>query len=66
VQLQNAAEPDTGVCLHPTLAAFYAAKVAELQAALDQPDVRGQAIDNLHLLIERITLTPDDNARACT
>jgi site-specific DNA recombinase len=61
-QLQTAASPAPVVCLHPNAAALYAAKVANLQAALDQPDIRIEAMEVLQTLIERIVLTPDENA----
>ncbi len=40
----------------------FTAKVANLQKALEQPDVRTQAIEAIRTLIEKIVLTPDDNA----
>jgi hypothetical protein len=48
--------------LHPNAAALYAAKIADLQAALNQPDVRLEAMAVLRSLIERIVLTPDESA----
>ena len=48
--------------LHPNAAALYAVKVAELQAAMDQPDIRVEAMEMLRTLIERIVLTPDESA----
>ncbi len=61
-QLQAAASPTPVVRLHPNAAALYAAKVAELQTALDQPDIRVEAMEVLRTLIERIVLTPDEAA----
>jgi hypothetical protein len=43
-------------------AALYAAKVADLQAALNEPDIRREAMAALQTLIERIVLTPDERA----
>jgi len=48
------------VRLHPNAAAFYAAKVAYLNAALDQPDIRLEAMEVLRSLIERMVLTPNE------
>ena len=61
-QLQTAASPEPVVRLHPNAAGLYAAKVAELQTALDQPDIRVEAMEVLRTLIERIVLTPDETA----
>jgi site-specific DNA recombinase len=61
-QLQTAASPEPVVRLHPNAAALYAAKVAELQTALDQPDIRVETMEVLRTLIERIVLTPDETA----
>jgi len=61
-QLQTAASPAPGVSLHPNAAALYTSKVANLQAALDQPDIRIEAMEVLQTLIERIVLTPDEHA----
>lgn len=48
--------------LFSNAAALYAAKVGQLQTALDEPDICLEAIDNLRLLVDCIVLTPDDNA----
>jgi len=61
-QLQAAASPAPVVRLHPNAAALYAAKVAELHTALDQPHIRVEAMEVLRTLIERIVLTPDETA----
>jgi site-specific DNA recombinase len=61
-QLQTTDSPAPVVRLHPNAATLYAAKIADLQAALDQPDIRLEAIDVLRTLIERIVLTPDKSA----
>ena len=61
-QLQAAANPDPVVRLHPNASALYAAKVADLQAALNHPDIRVEAMEALQTLIERIVLTPNENA----
>jgi site-specific DNA recombinase len=61
-QLQALASAEPVVRLHPNAAALYAAKVADLQAALEQPDIRLEAMDVLRTLIERIVLTPDEHA----
>ena len=59
-QLQTLAGAEPVVRLHPNAATLYAAKVADLQAALEQPDIRLEAMDVLRTLIERIVLTPDE------
>jgi len=61
-QLQALADPQPVVRLHPNAASLYAAKVADLQAALDQPDIRLETMEVLRTLVERIVLTPDENA----
>ena len=61
-KLQAAAIPAPVVRLHPNAVALYAAKVADLQAALNQPDIRLEAMEALQTLIERIVLTPDESA----
>jgi len=57
-RLRGANRP--AVRLHPNAAAFYAAKVAYLNAALDQPDIRLEAMEVLRSLIERMVLTPNE------
>lgn len=59
-ELAKAGRADNTVSLHPNAASLYAAKVAELQSALNKPDIRLEAIEALRMLIERITLTPDE------
>lgn len=61
-QLEAAASPAPVVQLHPNAAALYAAKIADLQAALEKPDIRVEAMEKLQALIERIVLTPDETA----
>ncbi len=48
--------------LHPNAAAIYAAKVAELEAALNEPEIRTQAGEALRSLIDCVLLTPDPDA----
>jgi site-specific DNA recombinase len=45
--------------LHPNAAALYAAKVAELETALNAPAIRSEAAAALRALIDRVVLTPD-------
>ena len=54
-------EPET-VAIHPSLAETYSRKVADLAAALNDPDARAQAADLLRGLIESVTLVPDPDA----
>ncbi len=42
--------------LHPNLAAIYRRKVAELAAALADPDIRPQALETIRGLITRVTV----------
>ena len=61
-QLQEqraSADPShTTVRLHPNAAALYAAKVADLQAALNDAAIRAEAAETLGSLIEKVMLTP--------
>jgi hypothetical protein len=50
------------VALHPNAAALYAAKVAELEVALNAPELRTEAAEILRGLIDRVVLTPDPEA----
>jgi site-specific DNA recombinase len=47
--------------LHPKLAEVYRATVADLHAALSDPDARTEAADILRGLVERITVRDDPN-----
>ena len=60
-QLQAAASPEPVVRLHPSAAALYAAKGADLQAALNQQTF-GLRPWRYCALIDRIVLTPDETA----
>jgi site-specific DNA recombinase len=60
-QLASLTDPPA-VQLHPNAASLYAANVADLEAALDAPDVRIEAAETLRRLIERVVLTPDPAA----
>ena len=46
--------------LHPNLAEVYRRKVSELQAALDDPEIRDQALAILRPLIEKVIMSPCD------
>ncbi|HEY6432147.1 MAG TPA: recombinase family protein [Acetobacteraceae bacterium] len=48
--------------LHPGAAEIYRAKVADLEAALNAPEIRSEASEALRALIERVTLTTDPDA----
>jgi DNA invertase Pin-like site-specific DNA recombinase len=50
------------VALHPNAAALYAARVAELEVALNAPELRTEAAEILRGLIDRVVLTPDPEA----
>ena len=51
-----------GIRLHPNAADIYRAKVADLEASLNAPEIRAAASDALRALIERVVLTPDADA----
>ena len=61
-QRASAETSDNTVRLHPNAAALYAAKVADLQAALNDAAIRAEAAESLGSLIEKVVLTPDDSA----
>ena len=46
------------VRLHPNLADLYRQKVTELHAALDDPELRTEALDLIRSLIERVEFCP--------
>jgi site-specific DNA recombinase len=50
------------VQLHPNAAAVYRDKVADLESALNSPEIRTEAGDALRALIERVVLIPDEVA----
>ena len=54
-------EPEP-VAIHPGLPETYARKMADLAAALNDPEARPEAADLLRGLIESVTLTPDADA----
>ncbi|MBK5944883.1 hypothetical protein CCR83_00080 [Rhodobacter veldkampii DSM 11550] len=54
-------EPEP-VAIHPGLAQTYGRKVADLAAALNDPEARPEAAELLRGLIESVTLTPDTDA----
>ena len=63
LEARLAALPDPEpVAIHPGLAESYARKVADLAAALNDPEARAQAADLLRGLIENVTLRPDPDA----
>jgi site-specific DNA recombinase len=49
------------VRLHPNLSELYRQKVAELHAALADPELRGEALEIVRSLIERVELHPAEN-----
>jgi hypothetical protein len=57
-----AAAPDAPVVrLHPNLAQVYRDKVADLETALEDPQIKDEAMEIIRSLIERITLTPRED-----
>ena len=47
------------VTMHPNAAGLYAARVAELEAALSEPELIEEASRTIRSLVQRIVLTPD-------
>lgn len=47
--------------LHPNLAQVYRRQVEQLQQALDQPEIRDEAVQVLRRLIEHVSIRPVDN-----
>ena len=63
LEAKLAALPDPEpVTIHPGLSETYTRKVADLAAALNDPEARPEAADHLRGLIESVTLTPDPDA----
>jgi site-specific DNA recombinase len=56
-----AAGPTTPVRLHPNLAQVYRCQVQRLQDALNEPDIRDEALQILSGLVERVSIGPVDN-----
>ena len=50
------------VALHPNAAGLYAARVANLAAALNEPEMQTDAIEAIRCLIQQIVLTPEEGA----
>ena len=48
------------VTLHPNAAGLYAARVGELEAALNDPDLIAEATRTIRSLVQQIVLTPDE------
>jgi site-specific DNA recombinase len=61
-RLIAAATPAPRVHLHPNAAGLYRDKVANLQEALNAPDIRPEATQALRSLIEKVVLMPDPDA----
>jgi len=56
-----ATEPTTPVRLHPNLAQVYRRQVERLQDALNEPDIRDEALQILRGLIDRVAIGPAEN-----
>jgi site-specific DNA recombinase len=61
-QIAAIGAPAPAVRLHPSAAAIYRAKVADLEASLNAPEIRMDAGETLRGLIDRVDLTPDATA----
>jgi hypothetical protein len=55
------AGPTTTVRLHPNLAQVYRRQVERLQHALNEPEIRDEALQILRGLIERVSIRPAEN-----
>jgi site-specific DNA recombinase len=66
VALSAALEADEGtpVLIHPRMAQYYHAAIQRLIAALNEPSKREEAAQLLRMLIEKITLTPNEERSA--
>ena len=56
-----AAEPTSPVRLHPNLAQIYRGQVERLQHALNDPEIRDEALEILRNLIEHVSIGPAEN-----
>ncbi len=50
------------VTLHPNAAGLYAARVRDLEAALNEPDLVMEATRTIRSLVQQIVLTPDEES----
>ena len=55
---QSLAAPTTPVRLHPNLAQVYRRQVEQLQRSLNHPEIRDEAVQILHGLIESVSIRP--------
>jgi site-specific DNA recombinase len=56
-----AAAPTTPLRLHPNMAQVYRQKVEQLQHALDDAEIRDEAVQILRGLIEHVSIRPAEN-----
>jgi site-specific DNA recombinase len=61
-QREGFGNPAPVIRLRPNAADIYRAKVADLEASLNAPEIRAEASDALRALIDRVVLTPDADA----
>lgn len=55
-------ETPAPVTLHPAAAEIYRREVADLEVALNDPEIKGEAVEVLRGLIDKIVLIPDEDA----
>jgi site-specific DNA recombinase len=60
--IRTTIEPAPPARLHPASAELYQARVADLEAALNDPEIRMEAAEALRGLLDRVALTPDPEA----
>ena len=56
-------QEEEAILLHPNMAAFYRQQVAALAEALNADENRAEAADIIRSLVDRITLTPNDEGK---
>jgi site-specific DNA recombinase len=61
-ELAKVEQAAPAVVLHPNAAEIYRERVAELELALNKPELRAETTEILRGLIERVVLTPDQTA----
>ena len=66
VQARKVENPAGTIRLHPRLAEVYAEKVQQLEQALNEPSIRGEAAEILRSLIDRVELRPRDSGQGST
>jgi site-specific DNA recombinase len=61
LEVQLSAPPPAPVRLHPNLTQLYRQKIEDLHTALADPDLRGEAMELIRSLIDRVELHPAED-----